>query len=206
MNKTKIIVVLTFFIVLVSVAFIHNYNRNQRMENYKKLVDKYQKQINELMSKNQLSDNKITKLTVDMKNRELIIMSLKTKLKNGKVDSVYLFNHYNLSPYGNIIYDMTLKDTLGHYVLTPKTRISDIGFLFHPNISVIYSQYLYPTIFATIFHYKNAGLEVGVSYKDTLYIDFGVNYFIWSNLLVKGGVMVNLNLKYKPYAGIGCNF
>jgi len=180
--------------------------KNNELMQYKTLIQKYQKQINKLIAENELSNNKITKLTVDMQKRQVIITSLKTKIKNGKVDSIFLFNHYELSPYGNITYDVTIKDTIGHYIITPKTKVSDVSFLFHPNISILYNGDIFPAFFVSVFHYKRAGAEFGVSYEKQFYINGGINYFIWSNLLLKVGVMANFNLQHYFYVGVGCNF
>ena len=197
-SKTVLIVILILAIIYL---FINNNHNNK---DYNKLINKYQKQINTLIAKQELSNNKISNLRIDMNNRNLIISSLKTKLKNGKIDTIYSLNKYNLSPYAKVQYTITITDSLQQ--ILPEIKVIDYGFLIKPNISILCNgKVLIGDIGITFFHYKKFGADIGIGYNKNLYLNMGLNYIFWSNSLIKVGYMVDKNIHNYIYVGLGVN-
>lgn len=198
-----------YVIALLCIVFIA---LNMKMCNKDKLYNvklaKYQKQINELISKQMLQDDRATNLQIALRDRELLISTLTTKLgKGNKVDTVYSLSKYKLSPYARIDYTIKVIDTLGVVIITPNINVSDFGFIFAPNLSLLFYKEVAPALFATVWHYKNFGVEAGVSYskQDGVFINGGVNYIFWSNTMIKVGGCTNIDLDKYLYIGIGCN-
>lgn len=199
---------LVFVILLFVYSFLLVKGLWDKDRLYNTKLAKYQKQINELISKQMLQDDRATNLQIALRDRELLISTLTTKLgKGNKVDTVYSLSKYKLSPYARIDYTIKVIDTLGVVIITPNIRVSDYGFIFAPNLSLLFYKEVAPALFATVWHYKNFGVEAGVSYskQDGVFINGGINYIFWSNTMIKVGGCTNIDLEKYLYIGIGCN-
>jgi len=184
-------------IVFIGVIYIdHIYMASQKNE----LIDKYEKEINALISKKELSNNKITKIKLDMNKRKITIADMTIKNNN---DTIYHYKEYNLSKYDKLNYSITMDGKL--YKIKPELYISDWGFMISPTLQIVYIDNSYTNIGLTVnfFHYKKAYLGAGViiTNKD-LYASLGVGYNLYSNIIISTGLATDFNSK-KMFIGIG---
>ena len=205
--KSQVIKIYTIVLVLLIVIIfgIIQYKDKQ----YQNELKKYKSKIDTLIAQNELKDDKILNMKIDMHKREVLISSLKTKIVNGKLDTIYSLNHYTISPYGKLQYIVNAKQdtSFGYYIITQKSVYDDNGFIFYPNIAVIFDGRFGVNLSFSFFHIRRLSAEFGLSLMQDNMIsgNISLNYLIISNTLLKAGVLLDRNLNKTLFIGVGAN-